>query len=120
ALNPFRGHLFENAVIVELLKRRLNNGKTNNLFFWRDNVGNEIDVLVVTATEKLAIEIKSGQTISNEYFKGIQFWNKITQTGGGLVVYGGESVQRRSNGIQVVPLTELYANLDDLEKIESS
>ncbi|HAM98951.1 MAG TPA: AAA family ATPase [Marinilabiliales bacterium] len=120
ALNPFRGHLFENAVIVELLKRRLNNGKTNNLFFWRDNVGNEIDVLVVMATEKLAIEIKSGQTISNEYFKGIQFWNKITQTGGGLVVYGGELVQRRSNGIQVVPLTELYANLDDLEKIESS
>jgi len=43
----------------------------------------------------------------SDYFKGIQFWNKMTQTGGGFVVYGGDKTQKRSNGITVVPFKEM-------------
>ncbi|WP_240964565.1 DUF4143 domain-containing protein [Flavivirga algicola] len=42
-LHPFKGNLFENMVIVELLKQRLNKGKVNNLYFWRNSKGNEIN-----------------------------------------------------------------------------
>lgn len=105
-LHPFRGSLFENMIIVNFLKQRYNAGKTNNLFFWRDNVGNEIDLLIQNGSRRFPVEIKSGQTITNDYFKGILFWNKITQTEGGYVIYGGDMMQKRSNGIKVIPFRE--------------
>ncbi len=46
SLHPFKGSLFENLVIVEFLKRCYNLGKPNNLFFWRVNTGNEIDLVI--------------------------------------------------------------------------
>lgn len=107
ALHPFRGNLFENMVVVDFLKRRYNAGKSNNLFFWRNNVGNEIDLLLTNGDIKMPIEIKSGQTVTGEYFRGIQYWNKMTKTEGGFVVYGGDMIQKRSNGITVVPYTEM-------------
>jgi len=106
-LNPFRGNLFENMIIIDFLKRRYNAGKSNNLFFWRNNVGNEIDLLLAKGNIRIPIEIKSGQTVTGDYFKGIQFWNKMTQTEGGYVVYGGDMLQKRSNGIMVVPYQEM-------------
>jgi uncharacterized protein len=106
-LHPFRGNLFENMVIVDFLKKRYNTGKTNNLFFWRDNVGNEIDLLITNGEKRLPVEIKSGQTITNDFFKGINLWHKMTQTEGGIVIYGGNMMQQRSNGIAVVPLSEI-------------
>jgi len=93
-------------IIVNFLKQRYNAGRTNNLFFWRDNVGNEIDLLIQKGSRRFPVEIKSGQTITNDYFKGILFWNKITQTEGGYVIYGGDMMQKRSNGIKVIPFRE--------------
>lgn len=110
--HPFRGALFENLVIVDLLKTRLNKAKTNNLYFWRDNTGHEIDLLVDTGLELIPIEIKSGQTVNNDYFKGILYWNKLTQTEGGYVIYGGSTIQKRSNNITVLP----YLSQPNIEK----
>ena len=107
ALHPFRGSLFENLVIVDFLKRRYNQGKSNNLFFWRDNTGNEIDLLIKQGNQRIPVEIKSGHTVSGDFFKGIRFWNKLTQTEGGFLIYGGENRQQRSEGITVVPLKEM-------------
>ena len=55
----------------------------------------------------MPIEIKSGKTVTNEYFRGILFWNKITQTSGGYIVYGGDMMQNRSNEIKVLPFRDL-------------
>lgn len=105
--HPFRGNLFENMVIVDFLKRRYNAAKTNNLYFWRDSIGNEVDILIDRGGSLVPIEIKSGQTITHEYFKGIKFWNKISKTTNGFVVYGGSQEQKRSTGTIVVPYTEM-------------
>jgi predicted AAA+ superfamily ATPase len=70
-------------------------------------VGNEIDLLIEKNMELIPVEIKSGQTITNDYFKGLNFWNKITNSQGGYVVYGGEETQRRSNEITVLPLGQI-------------
>lgn len=103
-VHPFRGALFENMVVVDFLKTRFNKAKTNNLYFWRDNTGIEVDLLLDNGLSITPIEIKSGQTVNNDYFKGLLYWNKLTQTeGGGYVVYGGEMVQKRSTGITVIP-----------------
>lgn len=107
ALHPFRGSLFENMIIVEFLKKQTNAGKSHNLYFWRDNIGNEVDLLIKSGNKLLPIEIKSGKTVTNEYFRGILFWNKITQTSGGYIVYGGDMMQNRSNEIKVLPFRDL-------------
>ena len=104
AIHPFRGNLFENLVIVDFLKRLYNRGKSNTLYFWRDNTGNEIDLLVKQENRRIPVEIKSGQTISDIFFKGILYWHKLTHTEGGFLIYGGDMVQQRSNSIKVIPL----------------
>lgn len=108
SLHPFKGNLFENLVIVEFLKRCYNLGKPNNLFFWRDNTGNEIDLVIERGNNRVPVEIKSGQTVMDDFFKGIRFWNKLTGTEGGFLIYGGDMLQKRSNGVTVVPLKDMH------------
>lgn len=107
-VHPFRGSLFENMVIVDVLKTRFNKAKTNNLYFWRDNVGNEVDLLLDNGLCITPIEIKSGQTVTKDYFKGLLYWNKLTHTEGGYVVYGGGMSQKRSAGVTVLPYQSLH------------
>ncbi len=109
ALHPFRGSLFENMVIVNFLKSRYNRGKTNNLYFWRDSLGTEVDLIVEESDTLLPIVIKSGQTITEDYFKSISSWLKISGMKKGWVIYAGDERQVRSNGITVLPLAQMGA-----------
>jgi predicted AAA+ superfamily ATPase len=113
-MHPLKGSIFENMVVTEFLKKRYNAGKSDNLFFWRDNTGNEIDLLIDQESMQTAIEIKSGQTITAEFFKGLQFWIKLTEAGRGYVIYAGEMVQERSNGITVLPYRQIH-NIENID-----
>lgn len=99
--HPYRGALFENFVIIEMLKNRYNRGQRSNLYFFRDSTGNEVDVGVDNGLELLPIEIKSGETIRDDFFQGIRYWEKLTGQKGGEVIYGGNTGQKRSDGISV-------------------
>lgn len=87
-----RGGLFENLIILELLKNRYNQGKKSNLYFWRDNHGREIDCLVENIDKFKAIEIKSSQTTNSASFDGLNFWKDLTgdATESMSVVFGGD------------------------------
>lgn len=100
--HPLFGSLFENFVIGELMKLRFNKAKSNNFYFWRDNIGYEIDVIADTKEKLYPLEIKSGMTITDEFFKGILYWSKISGNNGGTVVYAGESDQERKGNIKVI------------------
>lgn len=89
--HPLRGALFESFVVSELLKSRFNSGKTDNLYFFRDNVGNEVDLVVNQGLTVNQIEIKSGQTVSKDFFKGLKYFRKINpEIDKDYVVYGGD------------------------------
>jgi predicted AAA+ superfamily ATPase len=75
--HPLRGALFENLIILELLKAKFNNGQRSNLFYWRDRTGNEIDVLLDQSAQVVPIEIKTSATFTSDYVKGINYWKKI-------------------------------------------
>ena len=98
--HAFRGPVFETWVIGELLKGRLNRGLKENIFFWRDNSGHEIDCIVEQGDRLLPLEIKSGQTVTQDYFKGLKYWSKISRTTGkeAFLVYGGSMDQKRKEG----------------------
>lgn len=70
--DKMRGHLFENLVITEALKHRLNNGKGNNLCFYRDSNGNEVDLVIKKDGLLNLFEIKSSETYHPEFEKGIK------------------------------------------------
>ena len=46
------------------------------------------------------VEIKSGQTIGSDYFRGLTYWNEIAKTDpeNGYIIYGGSENQSRSKG----------------------
>lgn len=106
-LHPLKESLFENFVIAELIKEKFNGNMTFNLYFWRDSTGNEMDIVIDNGTAFYPVEIKTGKTITNDYFKNLQFWNKITGSTKGAVVYAGDIMQKRSNGVNIVPWNSL-------------
>ena len=66
--DPLKGSLFENMVIAEVLKCRHHTGMTNNLFFYRDSKGNEVDLVLVSGAHFAPIEIKAGMTVTRDLF----------------------------------------------------
>lgn len=115
-LNPFKGSLFENLVVVDFLKNRYNSAKTNNCYFWRDNNGNELDLIIENAQKVTPVEIKSGQTVTTDYLKGLNFWKKITNKDEvGYVIYGGDKNQIRSNTIKIVSYQKMNLIHTDLQ-----
>jgi hypothetical protein len=70
-------------------------------------VGSQVNLIIADGLSITPVEIKSGQTITNEYFKGIQYWNKISKTEGGYVIYGGNTEQKRGGGITVLPYNQI-------------
>ncbi|MEM9051643.1 MAG: ATP-binding protein [Bacteroidota bacterium] len=100
--HPLKGNLFENFIVGEFLKAQFNLGNRDRLFFWRDSKGNEIDLILDKGNGLYPIEIKSGQTITESYFKGLNYWNTMTNSSGGTVIYAGADNQKRSNDIDVI------------------
>lgn len=107
SLHPLKGSLFENYIIGELIKDRYNKNIPFDLYFWRDNTGNEMDVVIDKGTHLYPIEIKAGKTVTSDYFKNLQFWKKITGSDEGSIIYAGDMLQKRSNGINVIPWNTL-------------
>ena len=103
-----RGALFESWVASELLKARYNAGETSNLYFWRDRSGHEVDLLIDHGTHLSPLEIKSGQTINKDYFKGLDFWRKLAgePSRQAWLVYGGDTLQSRSD-VTILPWYEI-------------
>ncbi|MBL7219918.1 MAG: ATP-binding protein [Phycisphaerae bacterium] len=75
--DPLRGHLYENLLIMEVVKNLLNCGRRPQLHFFRDSNGNEVDLLVSAAGRSFtAVEIKSAATFHPEFIKGIEVFRK--------------------------------------------
>ena len=98
SIHSARGALFENFVISELLKRRYNEGLPSNLFFWRNNAGVEVDLLIEQGEQLIPVEIKSGQTFSSDFLVGLQKWMRLAGETclAPRLVYGGEENMTRS------------------------
>ena len=116
ATHPLRGALFENMVVAEALKHRFNRGRESNLSFFRDSRGLECDLFYETGRGIHAIEIKSGSTVSSDYFASLNtVAGLIPEVSAKTVVYGGAERQSRTD-CQVVPPAELTGVLKRFER----
>lgn len=91
AFDKMRGHLFENLIVVELLKRRLNEGKESNFYFYRDSNQNEVDILVNNGSSLDAIEVKSAMTYNPSFEKALLKVNEWVNppVGKRTIIYAG-------------------------------
>lgn len=94
--DPLYGSLFENWIILELIKSRYNQAKDPHLYFYRDVSGKEIDLLFQQGSHLIPIEVKSGKTFSPSFLKGLKsFHNQADKRAkGGAIIYGGSSSQK--------------------------
>lgn len=89
--DPLVGNIFENLVIIESLKSRLNMAKLPGLYFFRDNGGNEVDLIYQDGSELVAIEIKSTSTFSPYLLNGLKKICDITKKiSHSYLVYNGD------------------------------
>lgn len=77
AEHPMRGALFENMVVVEKLKQCFNKGKTSNIYFYRDQSQNEVDIIQENGLNIEAYEIKSASTYTSDFLSTIRYLEKI-------------------------------------------
>jgi predicted AAA+ superfamily ATPase len=89
--DPLRGGLYENLLILEILKSRLNYGKRTELFFYRDTHCNEVDLIIRATRNLIPFEIKSAVTFTPDFLKGIEHFMKIAgdRCSKGYVLYNG-------------------------------
>jgi predicted AAA+ superfamily ATPase len=107
ANHPLRGALFENFVLLELMKQRLNRGQRRNFYFWRDRTGNEVDILLDKATGAIPIEIKASATYNKSFLKGINYWDGLQKTPNqSFLIYTGEN-SFRQQGTEILNWKEL-------------
>lgn len=93
ALHPLRGMLFENMVVIDILKNQTNKNKDPNIYFYRDNNQNEADIIFEQDGNLIPIEIKSSETFNKSFLKGIQYFMNITEKAkNGYLIYAGNPI----------------------------
>jgi len=107
-LHAQRGALFETWVVEQFIKQRLNAGQPADLYFWRDNIGQEIDLVFESEGKLQAVEIKSGATIASDWFKGLKKWQALVGSDAlaPWLIYGGSETYERE-GVSVMGWREL-------------
>lgn len=92
ARDPLFGALFENMVMMEILKSRCNTGEMPELYFFRDSQGLEIDLLFKQShTQLIPMEIKGGMTWNRSFCTNLLKLRKLSEKfTPGFVIYAGE------------------------------
>jgi predicted AAA+ superfamily ATPase len=99
--HPLRGPIFETFVVGEFRKLYLHHGQRPPLYFWRDSNGREVDLVVDAGRRRIPIEIKSSETVSGDFLKGLDTYLALSGDPWGALVYGGsESYRRRGHWIR--------------------
>ncbi len=89
--HAMRGSVFESFVFSELYKMYAHVGQIPPVYFWRDAKGHEVDFIIERGNKRVIIDVKSGETINADYFKGLKYYQQLAgdKVDQSLLVYGG-------------------------------
>jgi len=107
--HPLRGAIFETWVVSEIIKQRMNQGENRRPYFFRDRHGHEADLIVEHSNQLQVIEIKAGQTVTDDLLRTInktpELLSKVAKVES-ILVYGGDILQSRPE-MTIVPWHQL-------------
>ena len=75
--DPLFGGIFENMVVTEMRKARLNAGLRGDMYFIRDQNGKEIDLVIEEARRLRLFEIKSGSEMSPSFARNLKSYREV-------------------------------------------
>ncbi len=101
-VSHFKGALVENFIIMELLKNGLNKGLQQSLYYWRENNGVEVDVILDSGATFTPIEIKSAQTFSKDFLTNLKKFKSYSDVLKGILLYDGEMEFTTEDGFEVL------------------
>ena len=80
----------------------------SGIYFWRDVKGHEIDFILDRGSKLLPVEVKSGETLASDSFKGLHYFRRLDgdKSDRPVLIYGGNESYIR-NDIQVLSWREL-------------
>ena len=102
---PLQGEIFENYVVAEILKAKFNYDRDLSIYYFRDNLGSEVDLIIDDKEKKniTYLEIKKSQTfkikMAQQIKKLIEKEKKYNKTVKGIVLYDGKQSGEVFNGI---------------------
>lgn len=107
---PYRGAIFESAVVSEVLKAHLNRGKKPRLYYWRDTAKVEADLIIEKGTSiAWLIEVKSSATYSPKFFKNLSPLGDLIglPTEQRCIVYAGNQSFETAQG-RVIAFSDIH------------
>ena len=78
--STYKGALFENYALLEIMKHHKNAGINRNYYFWRDSNGNEIDLIIEKGLKVQCVEMKSSETVKSEFLKSLHYLDGLDST----------------------------------------
>lgn len=108
----YYGNIVENAIIADLYKTRTFKAKRPAFWFWQDQHGNEVDLLIEEAGVLKAIEIKSSRTYNSRLLKGLDKWAQLSgkPTNENYLIYAGEQEMTFENA-RVMPWQQALTSI---------
>lgn len=101
--HPLKGAIFENMAVGELMKKRLNEAKDPNLYFYREQSGKEVDVLSITGDGINLYEIKAGKMLRDDYLENMKYLQRtLSNVNKMTVIFDGDAVSTSAINIRNV------------------
>ena len=98
ARDPLFGAIFENMVVMEAFKAKLNKGLPPDLYFIRDRSGTEIDLVAEQGRKLHLFEIKASASYSADFTKNMdRLANDISDIASRSVIYSGTDLPTGKN-----------------------
>ncbi len=116
-----KGALFENLMILELFKGRINQGLPPHLYFWRDHTGHEVDLLGEWGGHIYAMEIKCSETFQKSFITNLKYFiqicrDKAKEEVSGYLIYAGSSQDGDYLDIALTPMYKAHEQILNISK----
>jgi len=105
------GAVFENFIVMELIKQLTWSETRAKIFHFRTVNGQEVDIVLEAANGKIVgIECKASATIKADTFKGLKALKELAgkKFHRGIVLYTGSNVLGFGEDMQAVPVSALW------------
>ncbi|MDE6395925.1 MAG: ATP-binding protein [Muribaculaceae bacterium] len=94
AVHPLRGAVFENLIVIEMLKNRYNMGLDSNLYFYRESSGREVDIIQTVSSQLRLWEVKSSSTYNSEFRRNLDYLKSLLgdTISSAKIIYDGDPI----------------------------
>lgn len=106
---PLGGAIMETAVLSEIMKTIIHQGKEPQVYFWRTSLGAEVDIIVDTGRELIPIEVKLSSTPKPGMADQIEAFQDDfkDKAGRGYLVHPGDVQLPLKTRVEAIPFSRL-------------